>query len=114
MTRKQKQPNLPDRQGDLVVYHVAKQATKGLTKLTTNVLAAGDSTSKKHRVLPAANAVIYDRGNGARLVRVLKPRTRLEHEGADGHCTLSLAVGDHIVVRLVNYDREHGWQNVVD
>ena len=108
-----KHPPLPDRQGDLVIYHVAKQPTKGLKRLGSNILAAGDSTSLKHRVMPASNALIYDRGNGARLVRVTKA-CRLEHEGPDGHKMLKLTVGDHVVVRLVNYDREHGWQNVQD
>lgn len=113
MTRKKIDSALPDRQGDLVIYHVARQTTKGLKRLKSNVLAAGNSTSKKHRVLPAANAIIYDLGDGARLVRV-RLAARLGHDGHDGHHSLPLAKGDHVVQRLHNYDREHGWVAVSD
>ncbi len=101
------------RHGDLVLHVIPQRAVKGLKAIRGNVLASGDSTSLKHTFVPATAGKQYDLGDGNRLLRLTKA-ARLDHDGADGHETIKLAAGDHLVTRKRQYDREHVWTNVQD
>lgn len=113
MTTKAKQTTASVRHGDLVVHLVPKRAVKGLKTIPGNILAAGDSTSLKHTFSPASAGKQYDLGTGTRLLR-LTAKAKLTHDGPDGHQTIQLAPGDHLVTRKRQYDREHGWVAVSD